>query len=103
MTFGGIAATNVVVLNDIALNCSTPPGMPGTTVDVALSNDNGSAILAGAFTYFVGPVVTSVSPSSGFAGGGTPVTLNGSGFLNGAAGTNTVTFGDPRPMGLWQG
>lgn len=38
------------------------------------------------------PTVTAISPTSGPSGGGTSVTVTGTGFLNNSPGTNTVTL-----------
>ena len=92
VTFDGVAATNVSVVNDTTVTCDTPPGTPGASVDVALANANGSATLSGGFDYFDTPSATSVAPSLGTSLGGTSVTLTGTGFSNNDAGTNTVTF-----------
>src|SRR5262249_41736741 len=91
--FGGIAATGVSVLSDTSLTCFTPPGKANTVVNVTVSNDNGTGTLPLAFTYAQPLTVTTIEPSSGPADGGTSVTLTGSGFSDGPAGTNTVRFG----------
>ncbi len=93
VTFGEAAATNVVTLNDTTITCNSPAGSPGATVDVTVTNANGSATLSAAFTYFGAPTLASIAPSSGHAGGGTTVTLTGTGFQAFSAGTNAVTFG----------
>jgi hypothetical protein len=93
VTFGGLPATGVSVLSDSELQCTTPSGVAGATVDVALVNRNGSATLAGSFRYYARPTLAGLSPSSGRAEGGTQVTLTGSGFSADEAGTNLVTFG----------
>jgi hypothetical protein len=46
------------------------------------------------------PTVTSVSPASGLVGGGTPVTITGTGFATEEAGANTVTFGGSAATGV---
>ncbi len=94
VTFGGVAATGVVVVSDTTLQCLTPAGTAGASVDVRVSNVNGSALRAAAFTYLAaGPTLSAISPASGPAAGGGTVTLTGSGFQASGAGTNTVTFG----------
>ncbi len=42
-------------------------------------------VAGGGFTYLAPPTLTSISPTSGGAIGGTPVTLTGSNFVNGAS------------------
>jgi|GEM_PF-1096396 len=93
VTFGGASAANVTVVDDTTLTCESPPGIVGATVDVTVSNANGSDTLAGAYTYDSAPILMTVAPSSGTSLGGTAVTLSGVGFLNGGAPPNTVTFG----------
>ena len=57
----------------------TPPAAPGT-VDLLVTGPTGSSTLPGAFTFLPALSVAAVSPESGPAGGGTQVTLTGSGF-----------------------
>ena len=88
VTFGGVAATNVVVANSTQLTATTPAGNAGTvTVTVTVNGQSGS--LASAFTYAPIPTVTNVSPKGGPTTGGTTVTITGANFAAGA----TVTFG----------
>ncbi len=89
VTFGGAAATNVVVANSTTITATTPAGNAGA-VTVTVTNSNGlSGSLASGFSYVVPPTVSSVSPSSGTTAGGTAVTITGTNFALGA----TVTFG----------
>jgi len=88
VTFGGTAASNVVVTNSTAITAITPAGSAGgATVAVSVSGQSGS--LTNGFTYIAAPTVTSVSPNNGPAAGGTAVTITGTSFASGA----TVTFG----------
>ena len=80
VTFGGMAATNVVVVNSTTITATTPAGTAGA-VTVTVTNPGGqSGSLASGFTYVRGPTVTSVSPNSGPAAGGTAVTITGTNF-----------------------
>src|ERR1019366_6300280 len=89
VTFGGTAATNVVVVNSTTITATTPAGSAGA-VTVTVTNPGGqSGSLANGFTYVVPPTVSSVSPNSGSTGGGTAVTITGTNFAAGA----TVKFG----------
>ena len=88
-----MSATNVVVANDNSLTCDTPAGVPSATVDVGITNSNGSYALVGGFFYHPVPSLTAVAPVQGTGLGGTAVTLTGTGFLDFGAGTNQVTFG----------
>ena len=88
VTFGGTAATNVVVVNSTTITATTPAGSAGAvTVTVTVSGQSGS--LTNGFTYVVAPTVSSVSPNSGPTAGGTAVTITGTNFAAGA----TVKFG----------
>ncbi|MCY1078835.1 IPT/TIG domain-containing protein [Archangium lansingense] len=91
VTFGGVAAPVVEVASPSSLTATTPAHAAGR-VDITVTNPDGQeATLPGAFTYEAAPlpVLSSVSPTAGPPGGGTSVTLRGSGFAPGA----TVRFG----------
>jgi hypothetical protein len=92
VTFGSNAATNVTVLNSTTISATSPAGAVGT-VTVTVTNSTGrSGSLSNAFTYTgsnPAPTVTSITPSTGTANGGTSVTITGTGFLTGA----TVSLG----------
>jgi fibronectin type 3 domain-containing protein len=88
VTFGGTAATNVVVVSATEITASTPAaGAGAVTVTVTVNGQSGS--LASGFTYVVIPTVSGVSPNTGSTAGGTAVTITGTNFAAGA----TVTFG----------
>src|SRR6185503_8203810 len=85
---------NVVIVNDTTARCTTPPGVQDAVVDVVLTNTNGSATLAGGFSYSVTPpIVVALTPASGPAQAPGSVQITGSGFVRNGAGTNTVRFG----------
>ncbi len=89
VTFGGTAATNVVVVNSTSITATTPAGSAGAAT-VTVTNPSGQAgSLANGFTYVASPTVSSVSPNNGPVAGGTAVTITGTNFVAGA----TVTFG----------
>ena len=54
--FGGVDATNVVVIDNNTLTCTVPPHAPGT-VDIEIVTNHGTYVLPGAYTY--GPARTS--------------------------------------------
>jgi hypothetical protein len=89
--FGGIPATSVQFVNSTTVTAVTPAGTPGV-VNVLLANPDGqSSTLANGFTYQgPPPTLNSISPTNGVTTGGTPVTITGSGFINGNI---TVDFG----------
>ncbi len=88
VTIGGAPATNVNVISDTMITCTTPPGAGGLA-DVVVTNADGQAdTVANAFTFILAPTVTGVNPVSGPAAGGTPIVVSGTGFQTGAS----VTF-----------
>ena len=96
VTFGGTAATNVVVVNSTTITATTPAAAAGAvTVTVTVNGQSGS--LTNGFTYVVPPTVSSVVPNSGSTAGGTAVTITGTNFAAGA----TVTFGGRRRPTWW--
>jgi hypothetical protein len=90
VTFGGAAATSVVVVSATQITAKTPPHIRGSVNIVVTNPDGQSATLAGGFTFGApAPILTGVSPRTGLTSGGTSVTLTGQNFASGA----TVTFG----------
>jgi formylglycine-generating enzyme required for sulfatase activity len=77
VTVGGVAATNVQVIDSATVRAVTPAGTPGSK-SVTVTTPQGSATLSGAFTYTAAPVLASVVPASGLASGTTSITLTGS-------------------------
>ncbi|TAM83908.1 MAG: hypothetical protein EPN47_03605 [Acidobacteria bacterium] len=90
VSFGGSAASSVSFVSATQLNATTPAHAAGS-VSVAVTNPDGAnAVLAGGFTFgTVSLTVSSVSPISGPAAGGTTVTISGANFQTGVS----VTFG----------
>jgi hypothetical protein len=91
VTIGGVAATNVVVVNATTITATTPARPIGVVNVVVANSDAQSATMTSAYTYTAAasPTVSSVAPASGTVAGGTAVTVAGTGFVTGA----TVTFG----------
>ena len=61
VNLGGVAATNVVVVQDSRITAVTPPVANPGPVDVVVSSGGKTATLTGGFTYLAGPTA---SPSS---------------------------------------
>ena len=83
---GGNSATSVTFVGSTQLTARTPAGTAGAR-DVQITNPNGqSATRTGGFTYATAaaPTLTSVSPTSGPAAGGTTITVTGANFVSGA-------------------
>jgi hypothetical protein len=99
VTFGGSAATSVVVVNASTITCATPAHAAGT-VAVTVTVGGQSATLGNAYTFVtpsvLAPTVSAVAPSSGTTAGGIPVTITGSNYAAGA----TVTFGGVAATGV---
>lgn len=89
VTFGGTAATPTVA-NDTTITVTSPAHAAGT-VDVRVVTPAGTSpnTAADDFVYGGGPIITSISPTSGVPAGGNTVTITGTGFL----GATSVTFG----------
>ena len=91
VTFGGIAATSLTFDAATQLRATTPAhGV--AVVDVVVTNPDAQMDTAvGAYGYVAAPAptVSAVAPTAGTTGGGSTVTLTGTGFGGGA----TVTFG----------
>ncbi len=89
VTFGSIAGTITGTTTDTSITAISPPRTG--TIDITVTTSGGTSPLSTAdkFNYQPSPTVTDISPSSGPARGGTPVTITGSGFT----GATTVDFG----------
>lgn len=59
VTFGGREATSVVAVDANTITCVTPPGTPGSIVDVVVTNESGRGTLALGFVYATPPPPTS--------------------------------------------
>lgn len=87
VTFGGVPATNLVLISATVLQCETPPGAPPPgPVDVevtgATPTDPCSCVLPDGFTYLGAPACLNLYPTSGPVTGGTQVTIETSGFTD---------------------
>jgi hypothetical protein len=92
VNFGSTAATSFTVISNTAILATSPSGTAGT-VDITVTTPSGTSTTGSAdhFTYTsVMPAITSISPTSGTTGGGTVVTITGTGFTN----ASEVIFGD---------
>jgi hypothetical protein len=98
VTFGGVPATNVTVVDATTITCDTPPGAAGA-VRVEVTTPAGTGGLDAAFTYTAAipvPDPQSVTPNTGSTAGGTPVTIAGTGL----SGATLVTFAGTAATGL---
>jgi hypothetical protein len=98
VSFGSVAATDVEVVDASQVTCVSPAQGAGP-VDVTVTTSGGTSATSAndQFTYVVPapPTITSITPSSGPAAGGTSVTIAGTN-LSGAS----VTFGGTAATGV---
>lgn len=96
-TLGGQPLGNLQVVDAQTITGTTPAGAPGTGANLAVSAAGGSAALAGAFSYLPElPAILSIVPDHVPAGGGTLITINGTGL---GPGTTVYLGGLPlQPM-----
>jgi len=95
VTIGGVAATNVTVVNATTITAMTPLGPASEQLgakDVVVTNpDSSKGTLAAAFTYSRPPLaVTLVTPSAALPAGGAKIAISGAGFTTALATTITI-------------
>jgi hypothetical protein len=102
--FSGEAAGAVTVLDPRTIICRTPAHAAGLVAVKVTNPDGFSDTLADAYLYWA-PEVTGVSPAAGRMGGGTNVTIAGTGFTEGvsvkfgtASATNVVLIYGAAPL-----
>ncbi|QXH44848.1 autotransporter domain-containing protein [Pseudomonas xanthosomatis] len=96
VTFGGLSATGIVVVNATTITATTPANAAGA-VNVVVTTPGGTATLTNGYTYVTpAPTLTGASPNSGSTGGSTSVTLTGTNLI----GTTGVTFGGSAATGV---
>lgn len=90
VTFGGTAATGVVVGSATSITATTPARPVGAVSVVVTNTDGRSGTCASCYTYQSAPTpfITALSPSSGTVNGGNVVNITGGNFQTGA----TVKF-----------
>jgi IPT/TIG domain len=97
VTFGGVNADMITVVDDNNITCQAPAGLTGV-VDVVVTNPQGPYTSVSGFSYGESAepsgsvTVSSVTPNQGDEGGGDTVTIAGAGFAGVDASTG-VTFG----------
>jgi hypothetical protein len=94
VSFGGLAATNVVVVSSSQINCVTPPHFPARA-DVTVSNsNNGSGTVLNGYTFQSDVVSLSLPATGGAQHSIISVPINAANMNGAAAASLTVTF-DP--------
>jgi len=96
--FSGVAATAVTVVNATTITATTPAVAPGAVSVQVINADSQSSTLVNGYTFtpLATPTLSTVSPAAGTTGGGTSVSITGSGFAAGA----TVRFGNANATGV---
>ncbi len=88
VSFGLFAATNVTVVDDTTITCTTPAVAIAGLVNVTVTGPGGSGVLINGFTYEnPTPNPTTVNPNTGSTAGGTAVTITGTGFTGATGAT----------------
>jgi hypothetical protein len=88
-TFGVTAGTGYTVVSDTTATVTSPAGTVGTA-SVTIQSPNGTSAGSPFLYNPLPPTITSISPATGTAAGGTSVTITGTG-LTGATGANFGT------------
>jgi autotransporter-associated beta strand protein len=90
VTFAGVPATSVVVLDATTISATTPGGTLGAQDVLVLGPRSSGTLLAGGYTYLTAaaPTLTAITPANGSALGGTTVTLT----VNNVGAAPAVTF-----------
>lgn len=84
VTFGGVKATGVKIVNSTTITAKTPASAAGTANVVVTSAAGIASTPAISYTFNPPPSLSSVSPASGPLTGGASVVVSGTGFLPGA-------------------
>ncbi|WP_370351512.1 IPT/TIG domain-containing protein [Catenulispora sp. EB89] len=90
VSFGGVPAASYTVDSDSQITAVVPP-QTARTVDVTVTNDNGTSATGQAdqYTYAAIPTFASMTPNSGVSSGGTSVVITGTHLST----TTAVYFG----------
>jgi hypothetical protein len=96
VNLGGATCISPVVVNPTTITCTNIAGAAGVVATNVVNPDNQVGSLASSFEYLASPTVTAIAPTSGFAAGGTAVTITGTGFYAGA----TVRIGTANCTGV---
>lgn len=96
VTFGATAATSVTVASSTSITATTPAHAAGPVAVNVRNPDAQSGTLANAFTYIGPPTITNLTPEAGNTGGGTTVSITGTGFVA----VPSVMFGGTPATGI---
>src|SRR5208283_3414903 len=89
VTFSATAAASYTINSATSITATSPAG-PAGTVDITVTTAKGTSPTSAADQFTFGnPTVTAISPAVGPLGGGTSVTITGTGFT----GVTAIKFG----------
>ncbi|MFI1965718.1 IPT/TIG domain-containing protein [Streptomyces pathocidini] len=88
VTFGAVGSVTPTVVNDNTLNVTAPTAGAATTVPVTVTTAGGTTNGL-SFQFVAAPTVGAINPPTGPEGGGTAVTIPGTGLAT----VESVTFG----------
>ncbi len=84
ISIGGAACTDINLISDTQITCSTPAGTEGAAKDVVVTTPGGAfATLSSSYTYFGNPTITNINPNKGPSVGGQLITITGTNFYDG--------------------
>jgi hypothetical protein len=85
VTIGYNSCTTVTVVSSTSITCISPAHAAGTGPVTVMNTDLQSGTLANGFLFRDAPTVTALSMNAGALGGGTSLTITGTGFYSGAS------------------
>jgi hypothetical protein len=92
IVFGATPATGVTCASVTSCQATSPAGAGTVSVRVTVNTQTSADTAADDFVYIPPPAITAITPASGPLGGGTVVTITGSGFSI-APGATAIVFG----------
>jgi IPT/TIG domain len=90
--FGAVPTSSLTVVNPTTITALSPAGTG--TVDVSVTTLGGKSAASAADVFTYAPTISAISPAAGSSGGGTLLTITGTGFI----GVSAVDFGTTPAM-----
>ncbi len=85
VSVGGVNCGSVIISSETLLTCVTGANAAGLAAITVTNTDGQFGTRAATYKYALPPVVTNILPAAGALGGGTLVTISGTGFVTGAS------------------
>ncbi len=83
---GGHTCTSPVIVSSTQATCTAPSGPTAGTYEITLTNGDGNnqsdTTTGGTLNYVAPPTIASITPNNGPLTGGTPITINGTGYAS---------------------